>query len=680
LFANNKISQYFGVVALAFCWFNIYYAPLKQVYNAIVWLPLCLYHIFKFSALPLANKRNIYFYAICLACMLLAGHPQFAFYCIFFSGLICCAYFLRLSYNKIYFFKDWLKIFKHIILAVILLVLLTAPQLYQTLKFSERTARNKIKSFAFSSDGSVEPRKIVTTIIPNLFGNIADSTDWGNYWRPLKTVHTHGEYIGILPILLVFLAFNNIRKNRKIFFVFLLAILAFVLALGKHTPLLKLFFEIIPGFDKFRAPKRIMVFYDYFMIICAVYAFDVIIQNGITKYSKKIKIIFTIIIATAILLIGWKIFERQILTTIKAQVEIAYQKKTEHYKPLNEYLNFIDIANKTAFNAVLSSFVISSLYLFFLYFYYNQSSQEKISEKRLINIYFLILIFIFEIYLFNAKFFEIRRNTEIKQDMIKYKELKKIIGDYRFYAFAHIDHLLAGNCAVFYDLYSARGYDPLVDKKYIDYMRNIETDMRNVHPNTEVSKPDITTNAMKYLNIEFFLTTAPLSQNIYDTNIIEYIDKFDDIYIYRNKNNLGYAFISDNFEILTSAQIADFLRAKTNYDDYLKKTINSNKLLINSDLNSDVLLNVLKNNISKPNNIFNSIDKSVISNINKKYNIIEITGISTKNNDLLFLSEKKDNIKEVYINDAKATALTVFNLLTAIKLPTGNFKIVCKLL
>ena len=64
----------------------------------------------------------------------------------------------------------------------------------------------------------------------------------------------HTEYLGATVLVLFALGFVFARRNRYWQFFGGLALFAVTMALGGHTPLYHLYYAVLPGLNKFRAP------------------------------------------------------------------------------------------------------------------------------------------------------------------------------------------------------------------------------------------------------------------------------------------------------------------------------------------------------------------------------------------------------------------------------------------
>ncbi|MCJ7596553.1 MAG: YfhO family protein [Desulfobacterales bacterium] len=134
---------------------------------------------------------------------------------------------------------------------------ISAIQVLPALEFVNESVRTGLDSYEMVTRGSYPPQGIITTLIPHLFGNYTESNVWvGNMpW----SIPQQNLYVGILPLLLLyFLSLGREDNRRVVVFAVILAATALVLSFGHHTPLYKIAY-LFPGFDRFRAPSKIIV-------------------------------------------------------------------------------------------------------------------------------------------------------------------------------------------------------------------------------------------------------------------------------------------------------------------------------------------------------------------------------------------------------------------------------------
>lgn len=98
------------------------------------------------------------------------------------------------------------------------------------------------------------------------FGVMKDGTSWG------ATADING-FVGIIPLLLsIWIMVRN--RSKQVLFFTISVIVAFLLALGKYSPLYLLAFYFLPFFSRFRSPTSILIIYTFSLSILAGYAID----------------------------------------------------------------------------------------------------------------------------------------------------------------------------------------------------------------------------------------------------------------------------------------------------------------------------------------------------------------------------------------------------------------------
>jgi hypothetical protein len=176
--------------------------------------------------------------------------------------------------------------------AVAIALSLSAVQLLPTAELALHSQRAGGLDSADAMTYSFWPWRLLTLVIPDLFGNPATGNFWGyaTYWED-------AGYIGVLPLLLALSAvwgwgwrqlsaltqfrfpFTNQQsqearpsephtqaislrhENFLIPFFTLLTLLSLIMAMGHNTPVYPLIFKYVPGFGAFRAPARFLLLY-----------------------------------------------------------------------------------------------------------------------------------------------------------------------------------------------------------------------------------------------------------------------------------------------------------------------------------------------------------------------------------------------------------------------------------
>jgi hypothetical protein len=213
---------------------------------SIALLPLMML----FVARGVMQRRwyHFVFFASLTALSFLAGHFQMTYYatglCVFF--LI----FLLVGERKSLHLKGVLRIAGFFLIGLALLgmfVSVSYLQVYRNLGFG---ARGETKGYEYTTSWSMPTAELIDLFVPEFSGILEHY--WGENFFKL-----HVEYFGIITLLFVLVGVLFSFGNRNVKFFFFIGIVALMLALGKHTPLFKIAYYLIPGVKKFRAPSLI---------------------------------------------------------------------------------------------------------------------------------------------------------------------------------------------------------------------------------------------------------------------------------------------------------------------------------------------------------------------------------------------------------------------------------------
>ncbi|HEU0301283.1 MAG TPA: 6-pyruvoyl-tetrahydropterin synthase-related protein, partial [Longimicrobium sp.] len=113
------------------------------------------------------------------------------------------------------------------------------------------------RGYEYSTSFSMPLRGIAGIAVPEQVGANVQN-DRGEYvfpvYRGQNAFRLHTEYLGALVVVLVALGAYYARRNRYWWFFTGLGLFGLSLALGGNTPLYRLYYELLPGLKRFRAP------------------------------------------------------------------------------------------------------------------------------------------------------------------------------------------------------------------------------------------------------------------------------------------------------------------------------------------------------------------------------------------------------------------------------------------
>lgn len=153
------------------------------------------------------------------------------------------------------------------------------PAVRYVTEFSRRTATTTEASgtagVEYSSSWSLHPEEVVGLVVPEFTGSNAGGAAWssGTYWgrNPFKLNH---EYVGVVVLLLAGLAFFGGARASVRYFLLALGLTGLLYALGRHTPVWRVFYEVVPGVGLFRAPSIAAFLPAFAAVTLAGFGFD----------------------------------------------------------------------------------------------------------------------------------------------------------------------------------------------------------------------------------------------------------------------------------------------------------------------------------------------------------------------------------------------------------------------
>ena len=132
---------------------------------------------------------------------------------------------------------------------------------------------------AWSSSWSIHPEEVMSLVIPEFSGVTVGQADWtsNTYWGR-NTFKLNHEGAGLVVLLLAVAAFGGGALRAHRFFFLGLGLLATLFAVGTHTPVWRILYEV-PGISYFRAPSQVMFLFQFAAATLAALGVDRILQS-----------------------------------------------------------------------------------------------------------------------------------------------------------------------------------------------------------------------------------------------------------------------------------------------------------------------------------------------------------------------------------------------------------------
>jgi hypothetical protein len=155
---------------------------------------------------------------------------------------------------------------------------------------------------AWSSSWSMHPEETMALLLPEFAGNDAGGADWaeGTYWGR-NAVRDNHPSAGLVALLLAAVALVAGRRRALAWFWLGLATLTLLFALGAHTPVWRVFYEVVPGIRLFRAPDQAMFLFALAAATLAALGLDRIVRLPEEEPAERTRVLRTLWAGCAVL-------------------------------------------------------------------------------------------------------------------------------------------------------------------------------------------------------------------------------------------------------------------------------------------------------------------------------------------------------------------------------------------
>ncbi len=222
--------------------------------------------------------------ALFLGLDILSPHVQMAYYTYLAAGIYFIFEWFYLLKNK----GIWPAV-KSIYLFIVMVVFSIAigaiqlvPSYLYVSKFSPRAAGNRGYEFAIS--WSLPWEDYISAYLAKFSGFL--ESYWGRNPFKLNT-----EYVGVMAWIFALASIAPSAKIRERWSMWFLLIFFSIMALGGYTPLYKLFYAVLPGVKKFRAPAMSFFVVAFAINVLAAIGYLSLIRHDTIDFVKKLLII-----------------------------------------------------------------------------------------------------------------------------------------------------------------------------------------------------------------------------------------------------------------------------------------------------------------------------------------------------------------------------------------------------
>jgi hypothetical protein len=453
---------------------HLYAGHLTFVQN-YVWIPLIFFYLHRF--MNTLQPKHAILSGLFLGVQILGGFPQIAFYTIL-AALLYALYSIctRLRRERGYYAP------KAALGSIAILLIgfsLAALQLLPTFEFTQLSTRAGGTSYEFATLDSFPLKNFITFLIPDLYGIPADRTFWisdanWEFWE-------YCGYAGICALILTVIGIRRILTNRVGSFFVLLLVIALFLSLGKHNPLYR-FIYYLPGFHHFRIPAQILFLYVFSLSVLAGMGLDYLSDSDLFSGTNRMIVLcglsFVMILAVWVYIhpysFSYLLFKYTEPTgLIGSQAGKVYAIVT---------------------SAILRTCGIS-LVIVFLLSLYRRGLPSYVTTGSL-----LILISVADLGSFA---FPLIRTVDLDPAPSQLRLISQLKSDRDVYRAVVKNGCFLENAGLWYRFQDIQGYDPLILKRYVQYInrsQDIPPDNKvvNMHYIADLDNPLINMLNLKY--------------------------------------------------------------------------------------------------------------------------------------------------------------------------------------
>ena len=224
-----------------------------------------------------------------ISMMILGGDPQYVFYTAVAAAIYCALCMVRAERRP--------RVALGLALMVAGAAAITAVQLWTGLQATESSVRGSSGvQYVFARMFSFPPRNFLTLLAPGFFGDVTHLKYWGQgyLWEMCL-------FLSVTGLLLAIYGAGAERARRRFSITMALALL--LLALGSHTPLFRLLYECVPGFNRFRGMSKFAVQASAFIALLSGIGLDRLIRAA--KVDRRLAAAPVLLGATLLIAAAW---------------------------------------------------------------------------------------------------------------------------------------------------------------------------------------------------------------------------------------------------------------------------------------------------------------------------------------------------------------------------------------
>ncbi len=278
----NSFPSLLAGVAYGLNGFTMIHIPFGNhlTYTAAAWIPWLMWATTGFVRSQDKKIKWALFGVFIAFLHFLCGHPQMAFYSLFFSMLFCLVYTVWLHIRierrpaifSLFRIAAWFAV-------LCLGIFLAGFQLIPTLEYAELANRAAPIRLEEATEFSFAPHRLISLLFPEYYGTHIGDNHYDSY------VYWSCAYAGVIvPILAVYALLMKPREGVVIPLL-IVAFFGLLLAWGRDNPFYAFWYQL-PVFGSFRAPAKYLPYYITAVCTLAALGLDRLCANAYRRLRE----------------------------------------------------------------------------------------------------------------------------------------------------------------------------------------------------------------------------------------------------------------------------------------------------------------------------------------------------------------------------------------------------------
>ncbi|MBW3553804.1 MAG: YfhO family protein [Gemmatimonadetes bacterium] len=177
--------------------------------------------------------------------------------------------------------------------AVALAFVLNAVNFLPFMDYVDQSPRGgEGRGYEYATSWAMSPGEISALAVPELIGASLQDPNTGEALFPPYRGHNfmklHTEYAGAFALLFLLIGAWYARKDRRWWFFVGLVVFALTISFGAHTPIYRLYYELLPGTKRFRAPSISFFLVSMSLVVMAGLAMEHLARARDLADSKRL--------------------------------------------------------------------------------------------------------------------------------------------------------------------------------------------------------------------------------------------------------------------------------------------------------------------------------------------------------------------------------------------------------